>query len=115
MNCRHEQFEMLEREARNKHNDKICDGMFEDLYAKVREYAQQRRLEQLTRKSRGDPMDVGQLQQSWDGWSYAYQPQDEHDDQSNVDALGKGKALTKGKEKGQPRGTMSVLGPLTIV
>ena len=61
MSCKREQFEFLEREAKAKHGEKICDEMFDYLYAKVREYAQQRRLEELTRKSKGDPMDVGQL------------------------------------------------------
>ena len=55
MSCKREQFEFLEREAMAKHGDKVCDGMFDDLYAKVREYAQQRRLEELTRKSKGIP------------------------------------------------------------
>ena len=30
MTCKREQFEVFEREARTKHEDKICDGMFED-------------------------------------------------------------------------------------
>ena len=68
MNCKREQFEFLEREARAKHSDRICDGMFDDLYAKVRVYAQQRRLEELTRKSKGDPMDVSQLNQPCQHW-----------------------------------------------
>ena len=41
MSCKREQFEFLEREARAKHQDRVCDGMFDDWYAEVREYAQQ--------------------------------------------------------------------------
>ena len=60
------------REAKAKHNDKICDAMFDDLHSMMREYAQQRRLEELTRKQRGDPMDVGQLQDTCeDEWDAA--------------------------------------------
>merc|ERR1712015_7660 len=62
MSCKREQFELFERESRAKHNDKVCDAMFDDLYMKIREYSQQRRLEELTKRSRGDPMDVSQLQ-----------------------------------------------------
>merc|ERR1711873_55771 len=58
MKCKSEQFEFLEREARAKHSHKVCVGMFGDLYSRAREYAQQRRLEELTRRSKGDPMDV---------------------------------------------------------
>ena len=59
MTCKREQFEVFEREARTKHEDKICDGMFEDLVARIKEYAQQRRLEEIMRKTKGDPMDIG--------------------------------------------------------
>ena len=79
-----------------KHGDKTCDAMFEDLYARVREYAQQRRLEELTRKSKGDPMDVGQLSQPGEYWTI----QDEYDNLW-VNALGKGKSAMKGKGKGK--------------
>ena len=61
MSCKREQFDFMEREAKAKHGDKVCEGMFQDLFAKVREYAQQRRLDELTRKAKGDPMDVSQL------------------------------------------------------
>ena len=44
MECKRDQFELLERETRSKHNDKVNDAMIDDLYSKVREYAQQRRL-----------------------------------------------------------------------
>ena len=64
MTCKAEQFEHMEREAKAKHGDKVCDNMFDDLFARVREYAQQRRLEELTRKSRGTPMDIGEANAS---------------------------------------------------
>ena len=70
MSCKREQFEFLEREARTRHGDRVCDDMFDDLYAKVREYAQQRRLEEMTRKSKGDPMDISQMQQMNHHWSH---------------------------------------------
>ena len=35
--------------------------MFENLCAKIREYAQQRKLEESIRKSKGDPMNIGEL------------------------------------------------------
>ena len=52
MSCKREQFDFLEREAKAKHNNEVNNDMFDDLFAKAREYAQQRRLEELTRKSR---------------------------------------------------------------
>ena len=58
----------MQREAKAKHGDKGCDDMFDDLHAKIREYAQQRRLEELTRMSKGDAMDIGQLQNKPDDW-----------------------------------------------
>merc|ERR1711951_68045 len=60
MTCKREQFEFFERESRTKHNDKVSDEMFDDLLARVKEYAQQRRLEEVMRKAKGDPMDIGQ-------------------------------------------------------
>ena len=103
MTCKSEVFEQMEREAKSKHGDKVCDDMFDDLHSRVREYAQQRRLEELTRKSRGTPMDIGETQgptaatyvdASYDSTWFA----PEFD---NIDALGKGKGLWKGKGKGK--------------
>ena len=37
MTCKTEQFELLEREAKAKHNGELSDAMFDDLYAKVRD------------------------------------------------------------------------------
>ena len=102
MTCKREQFEFLEREARTKHSDKICDDMFDELYSKVREYAQQRRLEESMRKAKGDPMDVSQLQQQWlhdHEASYS-----EHQHESYLDALGSGKGKGPFKGKGPMKG-----------
>ena len=63
MSCRREHFENLEREAKARHGDQLSEAMFEDLANKIKEYAQQRRLEEVLRKTRGDPMDIGQLNQ----------------------------------------------------
>ena len=63
MSCRTEHFENLEREAKARHGDQLSEAMFEDLVNKIKEYAQQRRLEEALRKARGDPMDIGQLGQ----------------------------------------------------
>ena len=60
MSCKREQFEFFEREARTKHGEKLGDEMFDDLLARVKEYAQQRRLEEIMKKTKGDPMDIGQ-------------------------------------------------------
>ena len=57
MSCKREQFDTMEREAKSRHNEKISDAMFDDLYGRVREYAQLRRLGEITRKSKGYPMD----------------------------------------------------------
>ena len=103
MTCRREQYELLEREARAKHGDKVNDAMFDDLDSKVRGYAQQRRLEELTKKARGDPMDIRQLKQSWDEW-YQEGQDGRMQDNYGLDALGKGKGLTKGKSKGWSKG-----------
>ena len=95
MTAKREQFEFFEREAKAKHNDKICEGMFEDLFSRIREYAQQRRLEELTRKSRGDPMDVSQVHSRWtEEWPIQEWPTEWW----QVEAVGKGKG--KGKSKG---------------
>ena len=64
MTCKREQFGFFEREAKARHGDKAGDAMFDDLLLKIREYAQQHRLEELARKSKGDPIDIGQLSQS---------------------------------------------------
>ena len=45
MSCRREHFENLEREAKARHGDTLSEAMFEDLVGKIKEYAQQRRLE----------------------------------------------------------------------
>ena len=45
MSRKREQFEFLEREARGKHDDRVSEEMFDDLFSRVRVYAQQRRLE----------------------------------------------------------------------
>ena len=45
MSCRREHFENLEREAKARHGDTLSEAMFEDLVSKIKEYAQQRRLE----------------------------------------------------------------------
>ena len=110
MSCKNEQFEQMEREAKSKHGDKICDDMFDDLYARVREYAQQRRLEELTRKSRGTPMDIGEAQvpssstysDAWNSLHCTWHGSD-HD---TIDALGKGKGTLKGKGKGKGKANM---------
>ena len=106
MTCKAEQFEHMEREAKAKHGDKVCDNMFDDLFARVREYAQQRRLEELTRKSRGTPMDIGEANASdnvvWNNvsdnatWNNTWCDNMMHHSPWNgmnnsVDALGKGK------------------------
>ena len=39
----------------------IGEAMFNDLLTRIREYAQQRRLGETLRKTRGDPMDIGML------------------------------------------------------
>ena len=58
MTCKREQFEFFEREARMKHEDKICDAMFDDLIVRVKEYAQQRRLEEIMKRAKGDVMGI---------------------------------------------------------
>merc|ERR1712015_33246 len=35
MTCKSEQFELFERESRTKHNDKVCDDMFDDPFSKI--------------------------------------------------------------------------------
>merc|ERR1711911_352506 len=100
MNCRRERFEFMEHEARAL-TFKICDDMFDALYAKIREYSQQRKLDEAGKKARGDPMDVGQLrahdydheQDMWMEPSW----KDEIIDHSYIAALGKGKGAMKGK------------------
>ena len=57
MSCTRGQVDFMEQQSKSKHRDEHCDAMFDDLYSKVHEYAQQRRLDEATRTSRGDPMD----------------------------------------------------------
>ena len=45
MSCKREQFENMEREAKSRHGDELSESMFEDLVERIKEYAQQRRLE----------------------------------------------------------------------
>ena len=37
MTCKREQFETFERESRGRHQDKVCDEMFNDLLARVKQ------------------------------------------------------------------------------
>ena len=100
MTCKREQFEFLERESRTKFNDKVTDEMFNDLLARVKEYAQQRRLEEIMKKAKGDPMDIGQLHGTHHDYDTHWQqhrqfineayPYDAYQD-NYLDALGKGK------------------------
>ena len=75
MSCRKEHFENLVREAKARHGDQLSEAMFEDLVNKIKEYAQQRRLEESLRRTRGDPTDIGALGQrthedsaAWPEW-----------------------------------------------
>ena len=118
MNCKREQFETIERECKGKHGDAISETMFEDLLVRIREYAQQRRLEESLRRTRGDPMDVGALnqpdnwynQENWaaDNWNSDNWNETEEQWYNPVYALnkgkGKGKNGTKGKGKSKGKG-----------
>ena len=76
--------------------------MFDDLPARGKEYAQQRRLEEITRKSKGDPMHVSQLTWEHDHNQYWATQEEEPYDQYQrgcLDALSKGKGAQKGKNK----------------
>ena len=98
MTCKREQFEFFERESRTKHGDKLCDEMFDDLLARVKEYAQQRRLEEIMKRAKGDPMDIGQASHAQDGcWEHAGGPHQDEYQWNYLDALSKGKG---GKGKG---------------
>ena len=94
--------------------EKICDEMFDDLVARIKEYAQQRRLEEIMKKAKGDPMDIGQLH---GGSHHDAQQYCQHREPINemhsydvypenyLDALGKGKGKfgkgTYGKATGK--------------
>ena len=110
MSCKREQFDAMERECKALNNDPMNETAFSALHARVREYAQQRRLDELTRRNKGDPMDVSLLQhdthemQSWnsscfDNVQEQFVPQEQW-----VDALGKGKGAFKGKGKSSFKG-----------
>ena len=61
--------------------------MFDELFAMVKEYAHQRRLDESYRKSKGDPMDVSQLHQSpWQGES-EWRGDDEWSSDQSYDAM----------------------------
>ena len=95
MSCKREHFENIERECKTKHGDTINEAMFEDLLTRVREYAQQRRLEETLRKTRGDPMDIGLLNQTggWynqEDWTTEEWDQPENPWWDYVNALNKG-------------------------
>ena len=97
MSCKREQFEFFEREARTKHGEKLSDEMFDDLLARVKEYAQQRRLEEIMKRTKGDPMDIGQAAHAQcEQWGHAAEQNYEDSYWSHIDALGKGKG-GKGK------------------
>ena len=98
LTCKREQFESFDRESRGRHGDKVCDEMFNDMLARVNEYAQQRRLEEIMKRTKGDPMDIGQAAHASDAhWEQSWEPQYEEHQEYHVDALGKGKG---GKGKG---------------
>ena len=73
--------------------------MFEHLCNRVREYAQQRRLAELEKKSKGDPMEIGQLWNQQTSWVDEQEQQEEQEQESALNALGKGKGMQKGKGK----------------
>ena len=50
MNCKREQFDTMEREAKANNGEKVCEGMFEDLFARIKEYAVQKRLDEIAKK-----------------------------------------------------------------
>ena len=90
----------------------INEAMFEDLLTRVREYAQQRRLEETLRKTRGDPMDISLLNQ----WGSDYNQSEWYEQQwydwnqewvDEVDTTNKGKGKNKEKEitKTKPKQT----------
>merc|ERR1711873_360431 len=88
MNCKREQFEFFERESRTKHGDKLCDEMFDHLLARVKEYAQQRRLEEIMKRAKGDPMDIGQASHAQGGcWEHAGEPYQDECQWNYLDAL----------------------------
>ena len=118
MSCKREQFETMERESKARHGDAISEAMFEDLLGRIKEYAQQRRLEESLRKARGDPMDIGSLNQpqshntnddwnnqgewsesDWQAWNQSEQWQN-----NQVDGVNKGKGKGKSKGKGKAKG-----------
>ena len=93
-----EQFEFSERESRTRHGDRLCVEMFDDLLARVKEYAQQRRIEEVTKKAKGDPMDISQASHVQDmHWEHAGESHHDECQWNHLDALGKGKG---GKGKG---------------
>ena len=102
MSIKKEQFELMEREAKAQHGDKITEAMFEDLLNRVREYAAKRRLEAHFRKTKGDPMDIGQIHEQ-EYTQEAWYATEEQQWQENIDASSKAKlkakARTRAKEK----------------
>ena len=116
MSCKKETFESMEREAKVDHGGKQTEEMFDDLCLEVREFAQQRRLEETIRKAKGDPMVIGGVSTS-DGCTPDCQSASQSDEESYTDeqwaewddmvaAVAKGKGEGKGKGKcyscGQP-------------
>ena len=92
MSCKREQFEFFEREARMRHGEKLGGEMFDDLLARVKEYAQQRRLEEIMKKTKGDPMDIGQASHAQEEyWEHMGEQSRDDNHWSYIDALGKGK------------------------
>ena len=71
----------MERECNARHGDMISESMFEDLLTRIRDCAQQRRLEETLRKTRGDPMDIGLLNPTIDNEWYAWNQEPFEDQQ----------------------------------
>ena len=61
MDCKTEHFEAMERESMAENSGKLSEGVIESLCLRIREYGQQRRLEEVLRKDIGDPMAVDQV------------------------------------------------------
>ena len=80
MSCKREQFDIMEREAKANNGDKVCEEMFADLFARVKEYAVQKRLDEIVRRE-SHKMETDEV--SWPACWLEY-----------VNGVGKGKGLS---------------------
>ena len=102
-------FEQWEEELKDDNEDN-----WKKLLGKVQDYANRRRLEANFAKTKGDPMDITEVNDYWDNYEEYCGEWANYGEYDSIDAIGrgfkgkgfkgKGKGMSKGKGKGKTMG-----------